>query len=117
MHLEMVSDLTSEAFISCLHRFVFRRGKPTEIFSDNGSNFVGADRELKEFLQLIASNETNTRITQELLKDGIKLNSNPPTEPHMGGIWEAGIKSVKCHLERIMGNNSFTFEELTTFVT
>ncbi|CAG7831234.1 unnamed protein product, partial [Allacma fusca] len=56
---------------------------------------VGADRKLKKFLQLIASNETNAHITQELLKEDIKWNFNPPAAPHMGGIWEAGITSVK----------------------
>ena len=43
VHLELVSDLTSEAFIACLRRFVAHRGKPSLIWSDHGTNFVGAD--------------------------------------------------------------------------
>ena len=49
VHLELVSDLTSEAFIAALRRFVARRGKPSTVWSDNGTNFVEAARELKEF--------------------------------------------------------------------
>ena len=55
VHFELVSDLTSEAFIACLRRFIARRGKPTLIMSNNGTNFVGANREelqeLNQFLQ------------------------------------------------------------------
>ncbi|GFV15973.1 integrase catalytic domain-containing protein [Trichonephila clavipes] len=54
VHLEVVSDLTSKAFIACLKRFVARRGKPSEIFCDQGTNFYGASRDLrKEFRQLM----------------------------------------------------------------
>ena len=47
VHLELVSDLTSEAFIACLRRFISRRGKPSLIWSDHGTNFVGAAREIR----------------------------------------------------------------------
>ena len=46
VHLKLVSDLTSETFITCLRHFVARRGKPSLILSDHGTNFVGADRDL-----------------------------------------------------------------------
>jgi hypothetical protein len=51
-HLELVSNLTSEAFIAALECFIARRGLIDHLYSDNGSNFVGANRELKEFLRL-----------------------------------------------------------------
>ena len=47
MHLELVSDLTTEAFLDCLKRFISRRGKPEKIRSDNSTNFRGASRQLK----------------------------------------------------------------------
>ena len=47
VHLEAVTDLTSEAFIAALRRFIARQGYPTLIWSDNGTNFVGANREIK----------------------------------------------------------------------
>ena len=48
IHLELVSDLTTEAFVAALRRFIARRGKLSLIWSDNGSNFIGANREIKE---------------------------------------------------------------------
>jgi len=47
-HLELVSDLSSDSFLGALKRFVSRRGKPSCIYSDNGTMFVGAQRQLKE---------------------------------------------------------------------
>ena len=44
LHLELVSDLTSDAFIDCLRRCIARRGCPSLIWSDWGTNFVGADQ-------------------------------------------------------------------------
>lgn len=51
IHLEAVTDLSSNAFISALKRFCGRRGLPCQLWSDNGTNFIGADRQLKELLQ------------------------------------------------------------------
>ena len=53
VHLELVSDLTSEAFIAALRRFIARRGYPSLLWSDHGTNFVGANRELSEFNQFL----------------------------------------------------------------
>ena len=55
VHLELVSDLTTDAFIACLRRFISRRGKPTLIWSDNGTNFVGAANELRELVEFLKS--------------------------------------------------------------
>ena len=52
VHLEIVSDLTTDAFLATFRRFIARRGKPTLIWSDTGSNFVGADREMKTLFQV-----------------------------------------------------------------
>jgi hypothetical protein len=46
-----VSNLTSEAFIAALKRFIARRGLMDHLYSDNGTNFVGANSELKEFFK------------------------------------------------------------------
>ena len=53
VHLELVSDLTSDAFVATLRRFVAHLGKPTLIWSDHGSSFVGASRELKELAKFL----------------------------------------------------------------
>ncbi|KAG5861973.1 hypothetical protein JTB14_005519 [Gonioctena quinquepunctata] len=109
MHLEVVSDLTTECFISASRRFVSRRGLCNKIVSDNGSNFVGAKAQLKKIL--LESDET---IKMNLSQDGISWSFIPPRAPNFGGLWESGVKSVKYPLKRIVGETSVTFEELTT---
>ncbi len=54
-HIELVSDLTSEAFLAALKRFIARRGRPDELFSDNGSNFKGAHNTLQDLYRFLAS--------------------------------------------------------------
>jgi hypothetical protein len=48
VHIEVVTSLTTEAFLAALRRFIARRGKPKTIFSDNGTNFQGASNQLHE---------------------------------------------------------------------
>jgi hypothetical protein len=114
IHLELVSDLTSEAFIAALRRFVARRGCPKDMYSDCGTNFVGANRELKELMTLCNSNSHNEKVSNNLSRDGIHWHFNPPGAPHFGGLWEAGVKSVKYHLKRVMGTTRLSFEEMYT---
>ena len=64
VHLELVSDLTSEAFISALRRFVARRGKLTLIWSDNGTNFVGAKTELQQLAEFLENQKTQNNISK-----------------------------------------------------
>lgn len=92
-----------------LRRFIARRGKPSEIFSDNGRNFVAAAKELNNFL-----NENSNNLIDFASNEGIKFNFIPTYAPHFGGICEAGIKSAKHHIKRVMGNSYLTYEELST---
>ncbi|KAB0798114.1 hypothetical protein PPYR_09107 [Photinus pyralis] len=114
VHIEVVSDLTTNSFLMALRRFAARRGKPAKIYSDNGSNFVGANNKLKDFLAFIKSN--NADISNSCVDEGIEWHFIPPNSPHFGGLWEAGVKSVKSHLRRVAGNASLTFEELNTLL-
>lgn len=109
IHLEVVSDLTSNAFILCLRRFISRRGKPKLICCDNGKNFVGAKGELNRMLQTY-----NQSVSEFAREEGITFKFIPPYSPNFGGIWEAGVKAAKFHLKRIAGNTNLTFEELST---
>nr|CAI5854116.1 unnamed protein product [Callosobruchus analis] len=111
IHLELVSSLSSDAFLNCLRRFIARRGKPNKIFSDNGTNFVGAKRELTRFL-----NCNTIQFQRFCADDGIMWYFIPPQSPHFGGLWEAGVKGFKHHLKRVLGDASLTFEEFTTLI-
>lgn len=109
VHLELVSDLSTEAFILSLRRFVSRRGKPAIVYCDNGTNFKGANNELSRLLR-----SCRQSIADFANDEGIKFMFSPAYSPHFGGIWEAGVKSAKYHLRRVAANASLTFEELAT---
>ena len=94
IHLELVSNVTSEAFIATLKRFIARRGFRDHLYSDNGSNSVGENRELKEFLK---SEEFLRQVHNYAAKTQFQWHFIPPNSPHFGGLWEAGVKSLKCH--------------------
>jgi hypothetical protein len=115
VHIELVSDLTSEAFIAALRRFIARRGYPTLLWSDNGTNFIGADRQLKELFHFIKSRSTEKTISEFCSSKNIEWRFIPERSPHFGGLWEAAVKSMKFHLRRVISSEvKLTFEEMTT---
>ena len=117
VHLELVSDLTSEAFIACLRRFVARRGKPSLIWSDHGTNFVGANRELKEFVEFLEHQKTQGVISEFCSTHNIQWRFIPERAPHFGGLWESAVRSMKAHLKRVVADTKLTFEEFMTVLT
>ncbi|GFX96375.1 integrase catalytic domain-containing protein [Trichonephila clavipes] len=117
IHLEIVSNLSTEAFIGSLKRFISRRGRPSDIFSDNGTNFVGANNEFRKILKGLFKGESSEKFEDFLASESIQWHFNPPAAPHFGGLWEAGVKSLKSHLKRVVGNNILTHEEFFTLVT
>ncbi|XP_037930081.1 uncharacterized protein LOC119664701, partial [Teleopsis dalmanni] len=106
IHLEAVSDLSTEAFMAALKRFFSRRGKSAHLYSDNGTNFIDALKRLdKEFGNAI---KNNTSIVQILATEKIEWHFIPPASPHFGGIWEAAVKSTKYHLKRVIAVKAIT---------
>ncbi|XP_057324629.1 uncharacterized protein LOC130667158 [Microplitis mediator] len=115
IHLEAVSDYTAEGFLKAFRRFTSRRGICKTLFSDCGTNFKGADVILKQLL-FGALNESS-HLQQVLTSDGTQWIFNPPGAPHMGGKWEAAVKSVKHHLQRTIADLLLTYEDFSTFLT
>lgn len=113
IHLEVVSDMTSQAFLAAFKRFIARRGHCGEMWSDNGTTFVGANKELKALLNHERFGIA-TDIADWLATNGTTWSFIPPHSPNFGGLWEAGVKSTKHHLKRVIGTSTLTFEELTT---
>lgn len=111
VHLETVTELSTEAFLAAFDRFTARRGIPSDVYTDCGTNFVGADRQLK---LLFKQEEVQSSIVNANM---CHWHFNPPAAPHFGGLWEAGIKSAKYHLKRAIGNQILTFEEFSTILT
>lgn len=112
VHLELVTELSTEAFVACLDRFVSRRGVPALIRSDNATNYTGTERYLREVTNFLDVNKVD--IGTALSRRGIRWTFSPPGCPHWGGIFEAVVKSAKTHLGRVVGQTVLTFEELAT---
>jgi len=115
VHLEVVSDLSSNGFLVALRRFVARRGLPAHIYSDNGTNFVGANNQLKEIYAMLNSKEHKDLIIKFSSERRIAWHFIPPLAPHFGGLWESTVKLFKHHFKRVVGDSLFTFEEFNTF--
>ncbi|XP_039306760.1 uncharacterized protein LOC113004056 [Solenopsis invicta] len=86
------------------------------VYSDNGTNFVGANNQLKDLYAVFNSNEHKKLLQQYASDRRITWHFIPPTAPHFGGLWESTVKSFKHHFKRVIGDSLFTFEELNTFV-
>ena len=98
IHLETANNLETGTFIQALRRFIARRGTVQELRSDNGTNFRGADNELRKAL-----NEMNqSEISRYLLRQNITWKFNPPSASHMGGVWERHIRSVRSVLSNLL---------------
>ena len=115
VHLEVVSGLDTRSFINAFIRFTSRRGNCAHVYSDCGTNFQGADVEIRRMFQKFSSE--NKTIVDNLHSRGIQWHFNPPAAPHFGGLWEAAVKSMKHHLRRVIGDHTLTFEELSTLVS
>ena len=91
-----------------------RRGLPKEIISDNGTNFVGANKELLEITGQLVK---DTNLKSLVIDKGIKWTFNPPYAPHFGGVFETMTKAAKRAVMAILGNADVTDEELMTAFT
>lgn len=111
VHLDVVEDLSSAAFIGCFVRFVGRRGQCKMLYSDNGTTFVGADKEFQKAYKNWTCPE-NLEILND--KMGTKWRFMTPAAPHQGGIYEAAVKSMKYHLRRLIGSKCYTYVHLYT---
>ncbi|XP_072375544.1 uncharacterized protein [Diabrotica undecimpunctata] len=94
VHLEVAYKLDVDSFILCLTNFINRRGRPRHIYCDRGTNFIAAERVLREELQKVDSK----LIANSLISPELKFHFNAPLSPHMGGAWERLVKAVKISL-------------------
>lgn len=99
IHIEIAHSLSTDSCIMSLQNFMSRRGTPREIYSDNGTNFTGASRELQMNLR-------HPDVIDKFTTSSTKWIFIPPASPHMGGSWERLVRSVKRTLERITPNRN-----------
>ena len=115
IHLEVTSEQSTEAFEAALQRFVSRRGCPQHLYSDNGGGFVGARNKYNQLQAILKDQQGEDDIRHFLAtQHNLSWHNITAYSPHMGGLWEAAVKSMKIHLRRVMGVRRFTFEQLTT---
>ncbi|XP_039295368.1 uncharacterized protein LOC120353913 [Nilaparvata lugens] len=88
VHVEVVSELSTKAFIAALIRFSARRGIPFAIHSDNATTFVGAHNELNELHAFLSDSAIQSEIHNFAAVFNIGWHFIPPRAPHFGGLWE-----------------------------
>ena len=110
IHVEIAHTL--DTFINALHRFIARRGKPIEIISDNGTNLVGANKEIRA--SLLEWNQH--QIHESLLQNDIKWIFNQPAGSHHGGVWERCIRTVRKIMMALMKEQITDDEGLLTLM-
>lgn len=117
IHVETSNSLSTDSFINSLRRFIAIRGPVKQLRSDRGTNFVGAERELKQaFTEL-----DEERVSQFLLKENcdlIDFKMNVPSASHMGGVWERQIRSVRNVMSTLLHHHGSQLddESLRTFL-
>lgn len=106
VHLDYVTSLSTEAFISAFERFINSKGRPDVIYSDNGTNFTGAANLFKRI--------DWSRIADIYGCQQIRWIFNPPTAAWWGGWWERLVGLVKNLLKRMLGNARLNQDQLRT---
>lgn len=102
VHIELLDNLSTDAFLNSLRAFIALRGNVRQLQSDQGTNFVGARR---EFLEAVKE------MDQECLKQlGCEFVMNPPSASHMGGAWERQIRTIRSVLTSILDQSSRTLD-------
>ena len=110
MHLEIVPDLTTAAFLRCLKRFTARRGLPRRFVSDNGKTVKAASKTTAAMMR-------HEQVQQHLSEVGVQWTFNLAKAPWWGGVFECMIRMTKRYLKKIVGRARLSLDELTTLIT
>lgn len=107
MHLDLVPDMSAEAFLRNFRRFCSRRGVPSLVISDNAKTFKSASRKLSSLFDC-------PRVKNHFTSSRIKWSFILEKAPWWGGFYERMVKSVKRCLRKTLGNARLSYEELLT---
>lgn len=105
-HLEVACDLSSAEFIMVFENFIARRGIPNTVWSDNATNYIGAEREIHELHEQWLKQTSD--VTRLMASKRIVFKHIPARASHMAGIWERAVSQVKYHLKRVMKDTKLT---------
>ena len=112
VHIEVANSLELDSFLAAFQRFTSRRGQPECIYSDNGTNFKGGERILRESIE----NWNQHKLCNKLHQQGVQWRFNTPTASHMGGVWERVIRTTRQILKHLLKDQLVTDEVLRTFI-
>ena len=112
IHIEIAHSLETASFISALRWFIARRGQVQAIQSDNGTNFVGGERELKEEI----SKWNHSKIHEAMLQKNGDWIFNPPAGSPHGGVWERQICTVRKTLRTLEKEQMLDDENVQTLM-
>ncbi|XP_029165684.1 uncharacterized protein LOC114936606 [Nylanderia fulva] len=113
IHVELVKNCSSAGFLAAFRRFTSRRGLPCKLYSDNGTNFHSAKKKLNSDIEALMK---DLSLRDVLANNKIEWHFIPSAAPHFGGLWEAGVKSLKSHLKRIAGSRTLSQAEFATLL-
>lgn len=113
VHLEAETDMTAKGFIAAFRRFTARGGNYQDLYSDNGTNFVGADKQMQEMFNS-AQSSLPGELSELLSLEKTTWHYIPPHSPNFGGLWESSLRGTKTHLKKVVGNSIITNEEMST---
>ena len=108
IHIEVLSNLETDTFINGFVRFVSRRGYPQKVWSDNGTNLVGARSELSKSLR----NLDREKVVRVARRMEIDWRFNPPLASHHGGVWERMIRTVRRVMLAVLNSNTRLTDEI-----
>ena len=107
VHLDVVTDLSTGAFLRCLHKFAARRGLPQRMLSDNGKTFKAAAKYVRSVYQ-------DNTVRGHLASNRCQWTFNIERAPWWGGAFERMVQSTKRCLRKMIGRASLTLDELVT---
>jgi len=110
VHIEIAHSLDQDSFLQAFTRFTSRRGTPSTVYSDNGTNLTAGERELNHMISAWNQSEIGSRLTCK----NIRWIFSPPAAPHFGGVWERLVQSAKRALSVILNGRSVSDEVLST---
>ena len=113
IHIELVDDMSTDAFINALRSFIAIRGPIRQIHTDKGANFIGAAKELAQKKQ-----DNEAKFSCFANSNNIEWITNTPYSSHMGGVWERHIRTIRSILNSMLSINStrLTSSTLRTFL-
>lgn len=112
IHLEAVEGMSADDFLTAYMKFTARRGNPKMIYSDNGTNFVGANSELLKAMR----SWQDDKVQHYVHLQSTEWKFITPSAPHEGGIWEAAVKQMKYHLKRVIGVQKYSFQSMSALL-